>query len=124
MQDPYFTEIDIAKPGDLGGGSWTLSGLTTITALFGKNGSGKSRLLRARRDKAPNSTHYVIPERTGEMTFVPSYLQNQINAGGRKSVGENNFLDSYRRHVVTRIQAYFWLAVLFERANSPATLSS
>jgi AAA domain, putative AbiEii toxin, Type IV TA system len=41
------------------------------------------------------------------MTFEPSYLANQIEPAGRQGSAQNNFLDSYRRYVITRIQAYF-----------------
>lgn len=107
MTRPYLPTIDIPKPGDLGTGHWNLSSLTTITVLFGKNGSGKSRLLRSWRDQDPSTTHYVIPERSGDMTFEPSFLNQQTDAAQRSSISRFNFLDSYRRHVVTRIQAYF-----------------
>ena len=63
MTDPHHAEIIIPRPGDLGGEEWRLTGLTNLVAVFGKNGSGKSRLLRAWRDNNPESTHYIIPER-------------------------------------------------------------
>src|SRR3954452_17287576 len=107
MDKIYFPEIEAPKPPDLGGGMWRLSHLSPITALFGKNGSGKSRLLRAWRDLDPSSRHYIIPERTGVLTFEPSYLPQQTDAGARRNTGQYNFLTEYRQHVTTRIQAYF-----------------
>jgi len=107
MHQPHFTEIEIAKPSDLGGGSWKLSKLSVITVLFGKNGSGKSRLLRAWRDKDPSNCHYIVPERTGVLTFEPSYLQQQTDPVQRKNASQYNFFNEYRQHVVARIQAYF-----------------
>jgi hypothetical protein len=77
MHAPYVTETEIRKDAALGRGPWMLSSLTTITALFGKNGSGKSLLLRAWRDSAPNISHYVVPERTGELGYsrlLPDFI--------------------------------------------------
>jgi energy-coupling factor transporter ATP-binding protein EcfA2 len=103
----YFSQISIPKPGDFGGGNWELSGLTNLTVLFGKNGSGKSRLLRAWRDAAPKTSHYIIPERVGELTFEAGYLAEQINGEQRMGQSRYNFNSEYRRHIVARIQAYF-----------------
>lgn len=65
----YICEIEIPRISELGNWNWILTGLNHFTILLGKNGSGKSVLLRAWRDKEPDSVHYVVPERTGEMDF-------------------------------------------------------
>jgi hypothetical protein len=103
----YFAEVTIAKPGDLGGGHWKLTNLSGLTVLFGKNGSGKSRLLRAWRDTDAKTCHYIIPERVGDLSYEASYLQHQIDGSQRKGQSEHNFSADYRRHIITRIQAYF-----------------
>jgi len=105
--DVYFKEITVPKPNDLGGGNWNLSGLIAITTLFGKNGSGKSRLLRAWRDRDPKNSHYIIPERVGQLVFEPGFLTDETSSEGRRKRGLQNFLDTYRQRVVTRVQAYF-----------------
>jgi energy-coupling factor transporter ATP-binding protein EcfA2 len=107
MRAPYFDHVAIQRPEDLGAGQWTLSKLTTITTLFGKNGSGKSRLLRAWRDQDNRRCHYIIPERIGALSFEPGYLNDETDGGRRSRSGQHNFTDSYRPRVVTRIQAYF-----------------
>lgn len=107
MHAPYFPQIEIGKPNDLGGGIWKLSSLSTITTLFGKNGSGKSRLLRAWRDKDPTHSHYIIPERIGQLTFEAGYLADEADGGRRSAAGRANFLDTYRQRVATRTQTYF-----------------
>lgn len=107
MHDPYVTDIDVPRPADLGGGAWKLVNLTSITVLFGKNGSGKSRLLRLWRDKDPNSIHYVVPERTGTLEFEAGYLRQELSGQERSGLGQRNYLSEYRQHVVTRVQAYF-----------------
>lgn len=103
----YFTDISIPRPPHLQGGNWHLANLRPITILFGKNSSGKSLLLRAWRDQNVESTHYVIPERTGELGFEPSYLQQQLDPRQRREVSNRNFLNVYRQQVIARIQAYF-----------------
>ena len=107
MHDPYFRELEIPKPADLGGGPWKLVGLTAITTLFGKNGSGKSRLLRTWRDLDNVRAHYIIPEQIGQMTFEAGYLADETDGARRSNSGRFNFIDSYRQRVITRIQAYF-----------------
>ena len=42
----YKTEHTIQRPAYIGGGTWVVKGLTDITIFMGKNGSGKSVLLR------------------------------------------------------------------------------
>src|SRR3977135_480946 len=105
MHDPYFRDLAIEKPNDLGGGRWILTGLPTITTLFGKNGSGKSRLLRTWRDLNNVHAHYIIPERIGQMVFEPGYLTDETDGARRSNSGRFNFIDTYRQRVVTRIQA-------------------
>ncbi|MGH9198936.1 MAG: ATP-dependent nuclease, partial [Acidimicrobiia bacterium] len=107
MHQAYRNEIAIGRPGALGGGQWHLSNLSTITAIFGKNGSGKSLLLRALRDADLNSRHYVVPERTGELDYHPTYLQQQLDPQQRREHSARNYTDQYRRQIVARIQAYF-----------------
>lgn len=103
----YVSEMNIARPPFLGGAEWKLSGLTPIVVVFGKNGSGKSKLLRAWRDAAPAATHYVVPERAGELDYQAQFLQQQLDAGQRQGQTSRNFAGEYRRHVVARINAYF-----------------
>lgn len=106
MDKPHFNELVIPRPDDLGGGEWRLTGLTNLVAVFGKNGSGKSRLLRAWRDARADSTHYIIPERTGELDYQPQYIQQQVSGQTRQGESRRNFHENYRRQIVGRIQAY------------------
>jgi ABC-type Mn2+/Zn2+ transport system ATPase subunit len=107
MHDPYVTEIMLPRPATLGGGQWRLTNLTAITAVLGKNGSGKSLLLRAWRDATPESCHYVVPERGGDIEYQAQFTQQQITFGERQNSTVRNFVEQYRRQVIARIQAYF-----------------
>lgn len=107
MRDPYVGNISIQRPNHLGGESWNLSGLNSVTVLFGKNGSGKSVLMRAWNQSDVDSVHYVVPERTGELSYQPNYLSHQLTGQQRRGQGERNFNTEYRRHVIARVQAYF-----------------
>jgi hypothetical protein len=107
MSHCYTPKIDVNRPKTLGGGHWKLSELTGITIVFGKNGSGKSLLLRAWRDAATDTCHYVVPERGGELAYEAGYLAQQLSAQERRANSARNFVDSYRRQVVSRIQSYF-----------------
>lgn len=103
----YLKNIQIPKISQLGGGQWEISDLNDITILFGRNGSGKSVLLRSWRDKSVNDVHYVAPERTGEMDMQPHYMKEEIEPSGRKGASTTNYVPEYRRRIVSRIQAYF-----------------
>jgi predicted ATPase len=103
----YFAEASILRPAYLGGNNWHLANLHPITILFGKNSSGKSLLLRAWRDAYIESSHYVVPERTGALGFNPSYMQQQIDARQRRDLSIRNFVNEYRQQVIARVQTYF-----------------
>ena len=103
----HFSNMSIPRLDQLGGGTWELQNLSEVTVLFGKNGSGKSVLLRAWRDQSEANVHYVTPERTGEMDFQPQYLQQELTPSARRSVSSRNYVPEYRRHIISRIQSYF-----------------
>ena len=107
MHNPHLSQIAIPRPAHLGGGQWSLSDLTTISVVFGKNGSGKSLLLRAWRDSDPANCHYVVPERGGEIDYQAQFFQQQVSANERQGNSQRNFVEQYRRQIVARIQAYF-----------------
>ena len=48
------SEIEVSRPGFLGAGQWKLKQLNDITIIFGRNGSGKSQLLRNLRSLNQN----------------------------------------------------------------------
>jgi hypothetical protein len=102
----YQREVVVPRPHLPGGREWRISGLNGITVLFGKNGAGKSVLLRSWRDRFLQETHYVAPERTGDMNFEPVLLATQGSPEGRRSESQRNFSANYRQQIVARITSY------------------
>jgi predicted ATPase len=101
------TEVIIARPQFLGGGTWTIRRLRPMTVLFGKNGSGKSLLLRSWRSRGAEEHHYVVPERTGDFGFNINYLPGELNATERLNQSQRNFAPEYRQRTFARVQAYY-----------------
>ncbi|MFZ2150343.1 MAG: AAA family ATPase [Minisyncoccia bacterium] len=103
----YFSDLNIVRPGYLGAEQWELKDLNEITVLFGKNGSGKSRLLRLLRDTDQSTYHYTSPERAGDITHDVGIMQEQLTAPSRAGRGRNNLSPTYRQESISRIQALF-----------------
>lgn len=103
----HFPNVSIPRPSYLGGETWELQNLSEVTVLFGKNGSGKSVLLRAWRDQSEANVHYVTPERTGEMDLQPQYMREELMSSSRRSASQRNYMPEYRRRIIGRIQSYF-----------------
>jgi energy-coupling factor transporter ATP-binding protein EcfA2 len=103
----HLSSISIDRPGFLGGGQWSIRNLNAVNILLGRNGSGKSQLLRSLRDASPASSHYVVPERTGEINFEPGLMVEVGDPTHRRNRSVGNFSSNYRQEVVTRIQAYY-----------------
>lgn len=103
----HVLEVNVPRPPFLGGGNWSLKKLGGVNVLFGRNGSGKSMLFRSLRDVDPASSHYIVPERSGDISFEPGLIAEEVEAIRRRNVSQTNFLSNYRQHVVTRIQGYY-----------------
>ncbi|NQW20314.1 MAG: AAA family ATPase [Chloroflexi bacterium] len=101
------SKIEIPRPAFMGSEPWRLSGLKQISVLFGKNGSGKSLLLRGIREQSPEESHYVMPERIGALTASPGMLQQLRTGTGRMQETSGNYTSNYREQVITRIDAFF-----------------
>lgn len=99
-------DLEITRPPFLGDGKWFLKNLNPITVIFGKNGSGKSILLRNIRDQEPDLRNYSVPERGGEIEFAPQTVNEEIDGTKRASTTKQNLLVNYRQRVIARIQAY------------------
>ncbi|MFA4954781.1 MAG: AAA family ATPase [Patescibacteria group bacterium] len=101
----HFTDLVINRPPYLGGNKWELEELNEITILFGKNGSGKSQLLRTLRDSDQSTYHYTSPERAGEITHDVGISQEELTAPSRAHRRQQNLSPTYRQESVSRIQA-------------------
>jgi len=99
-------DLEIPRPVYLGDNKWILKKLTPITVIFGKNGSGKSILLRNIRDQDPDLRNYSVPERGGEIAFAPQTVNEEIDGTTRANSTKQNLLVNYRERVIARIQAY------------------
>ena len=65
----HHVTLTVKRPVFLGGTTWRLERLNSINVVFGRNGSGKSVMLRMLRDEDPKAHHYIVPERSGEISF-------------------------------------------------------
>ena len=102
----YVIDADIPRPIHLGADPWRLRRLTDITVVFGRNGSGKSALLRAVRNQAPERRHYVSPERGGDIGFNPDRVALQFQGGNRANSTGGNAAPNFSEEVIARILVY------------------
>lgn len=113
--------IEIDRPPFLGGGKWKLRDLTSISVIFGRNGSGKSQLLRNVRELNGRKkySHYSSPERAGRFDYQPGNVNQEMNGERRASSRTSNYQENYRNQVITRIGAYLQKRGRLHRENIP-----
>lgn len=86
---------------------FTLTGLDRINVILGKNGCGKSYLLKAieertRRNGGPAKVRYITPERGGFLRYEPGIEQNMgQNANWLSDVRRRNQSDNFRQQSTT-----------------------
>lgn len=102
----FIPELAVSKPVHLGSGTWALRGLTDIVVIFGRNGSGKSQLLRLIRDSDKPNCHYSSPERGGEINYDPGQVFQELDSNQRASKRTVNFQPSYRSEVISRVGSF------------------
>lgn len=102
----HLPNINVPRPPFLGGGTWTITNMNDITIIFGKNGVGKSILLRNLRDQNRETYHYTAPERAGDISFNPNYMQEELVASTRANRSAANLFPIYRDATIARIQVY------------------
>jgi predicted ATPase len=100
-------EINVERPAHLGTGQWKLQALNHITVLFGRNGSGKSFLLRNLLNQDQASRHLATPERGGELNFEASWATQELIGSGRASSRQSNFSADFRGRAISRIQTVY-----------------
>lgn len=88
-------------------GPFTLTGLEKINVILGKNGCGKSFLLKAveqnlRRRDGYGKVRYITPERGGFLRYEPGIEQNMgQNANWLSDVRRRNQSDNFRQQSTT-----------------------
>lgn len=98
-----FKSRDIMKPAFLAGEKWSLTNLKDITVLFGKNGSGKSLLLRALREDMKDKSHIISPERAGTIAYEPMVAEEQRHPDRAYRRRVSNMCDRFRQESLARI---------------------
>ena len=86
-------------------GEYSLNNLSKINVVLGKNGCGKSRMLRQLDSglEAPNIARYITPERGGSVIYEPgteSMINSDINWMRRRS--EGNMSMEFRQESVAQ----------------------
>lgn len=100
----HYKELIINKPGFINGDQWALKNLNDITVILGKNGSGKSILLRNIRNELKDFSHYVSPERSGDIQHNVSVMQEEFSETSRTNKRKENLSRTYREESIGRIQ--------------------
>lgn len=101
----HYSSVDVDRPQWLGGGQWMLREMCEVTVIFGRNGSGKSILLRnlAESGRYPVS-HYASPERGGDIAYQQALSEQELNPQSRGANRRGrNFVAQYRPEAVSRI---------------------
>jgi len=98
--------FEVTRPPFLGGGKWNLKNTTPITVIFGKNGSGKSLLLRNIRSVDVIKRHYCSPERGGNISFAAQNITEELEGQSRANHSKLNVNPTYRDQVIARIAAF------------------
>src|SRR5260221_8289412 len=96
----HHVTLTVKRPVFLGGTTWRLERLNSINVVFGRNGSGKSVMLRMLRDEDPKAHHYIVPERSGEISFDSGLIAEVVDAAMRRNGSQGNFSPNYRQQIV------------------------
>ncbi len=99
----FLEKISIEKPSYLGRDNWELKNLNEITIIFGKNGSGKSLLLKSLLNQKNDSRHLTSPERAGNFQNNPDLANQESLASTRASQKQSNLSLDFRQRVISRI---------------------
>jgi predicted ATPase len=106
MSKKYITEVKVKRPNFLGDGDWELGDLNAVNVIFGKNGSGKSQVLRKIREQNQDY-FYASPERAGDISFDVNIMNTQMTERGRTKSRNTNMATNYRQEAVSRIHVMY-----------------
>lgn len=80
--------------------------INDVTVILGRNGSGKSQILRSIHNTDKAHYHYVNPEKGGDFSFRPEFLNEQSSFETRGSKrGGSNIAPTFREEAVSRLGA-------------------
>ena len=102
----YKESLEIDKPSHFQVNKWILKNLSDISVIFGRNGIGKSILLRGILNQDNENRFYTSPERAGNVSFDPGIMQTELNSSQRASRRQKNQAPTYRQEVISRLQAF------------------
>lgn len=103
----HYPNLEAGRPGHLGAGQWRLRSLRDITVLFGKNGAGKSALLKALYGADHSKRHLTAPERAGDFTYTPQHAQEEATGAARAGHRVKNLMPDFRQRAVARLNTFF-----------------
>ncbi len=103
----HYTALEAGRPSHLGSGTWKLSRLKDVTVLFGRNGAGKSALLKALGGSDQTKRHLTAPERAGDITYQARHAQEEATGAGRAQFRMKNSMVDFRERAITRLNAFF-----------------
>ena len=100
------TRLIISRPPFLGGGEWSIGEIRRINVVMGRNGSGKSLLLRGIEtrwisqdsvDGFPFIARYIPPERGGPLQREPSFEESLRDAAWYRGQNLKNQAPQFRQ---------------------------
>ena len=109
----HLKAINVARPPFLGGGQWEIGHLREINVIFGRNGCGKSQLLRLLCQQDIASRHYASPERGGSIQFDAGVAQREGTDSERNNFRMKNYAEQFRMEAVARIQVMYCRAAFY-----------
>lgn len=102
----FVRSVQVQRPPAFGG-NWAIDGLTDVTVILGRNGTGKSRLFRSLRDTDDRNYPYVSPERGGEFAFEVMLASEEADPGRRASRRSTIVAQQFRQEAVARVNTLF-----------------
>lgn len=99
----HHATLSAPKPPHLGSGAWDLQTLNHITVIFGRNGVGKSALLRSLGASSQEGRHLTSPERAGEITYQANIADEEGLGTNRYNSRRNNMAGDFRNRSISRI---------------------
>lgn len=95
--------IDTTRMLDSGEIPTKLNRLNHITVLLGKNGTGKSSLLRNVYKSDQDMYHLVVPERAGETRYSADFAAQELDRNNRLNSKSRNLDPNFRERAISKL---------------------